>query len=198
MVKIEVEGESIALTPLQDDRFAVLTFKKKLRIFRLWIEGNNISWEILDDIDVEGIEGREEKCSSMINDENKKFIITCQHEFPRASSISVYKISQEFKLEFKTVLDVLNLVEINFIGCFNLIGNYKEGVVFSGLSHFGNNRPFLTFCYDSGKNSVKEIEELRTPVNGETVYRLQKIEEGVLAGVGRDLKMIQVKYVNFE
>lgn len=146
------------------DKIITIANVGELRLYRAVLEEETIKIELLDETKVKGNKSLDEHGDNVTVDENGKFALISKHDTSfYCSTLSIFEITEDFKLEFKTVLNVED-DDIKYMSTFGIefIDYYKDGLAFIGYSP--NSCSFEFWSYDPEGNEIKYLKELKKEI----------------------------------
>lgn len=155
---VKVPGGNNSVIPLGEDRMVVLSSDCFLRIFKLKFCRENISSEMLDEVEVKGKVGSKEAgWKVQVDSEGKLLIVGLKEKGSKAdfSSLSLFKIGKNSEL---ILLKFLNIHLLN-VDCIKFGGFSNECNLFWVLSEGG--KKANAFAYEEGRDDFWHVETLR-------------------------------------
>lgn len=153
--------------------------------------------QILDEENVKGISGREEKSSSMSLCNEKKFLMIFRVDSTHllSSSLLIYDVSNP-KLIKKSIMDISGINANKFLTMSLIcLEHIQEKVYFTGITGSHSNFTLFTFYYDKKENVIREdINYRKERCSDAPICKFVKKEAGEIVGISYKSKLLRIKF----
>lgn len=178
---------------LDDKKIITLTLENQLSLIEVKLENEKIEVEGLDQIEVKGINRREEVSVSMALCSEGKYLMICQLDTSHCSSISVYEIEEKKRFVRKSILDVRGFGFDDFC-CLKFVRYCRDCLIFTALVDQEGERKILTLAFNEKKMKIKEILRLRKDVDVDFVHKLVERGDGDIVGISKKSELVMIEY----
>lgn len=176
------------------DKIIVIDKKNYLSVYKATLLHNRITIKKIHRLAINGVNGRTEFGLNVIVDAKGEYAMTSQFEGNYCSNLSMFKIKEDFNLEFKTMLDIRSkkIKQLYYPGI-RFMDYYANNLVFMGYSLGDKSLEF--FSYDPENNEIRYLEEKRK--QSDEYYRLlslSKVKNGMFLSVNYESKLIKIQH----
>lgn len=179
----------------------VLSKFNKLKVIRIGMVQRKFNQEKLAELDVQGIERRQEEGNSLAICSSGKYLFVSQRDKnQKSSNISVFEVilnanNSSLEVILRTVLDTQSL-GINELYSFIFVKYFGELPALCALPFGGKgNNYFYTFMYDPEEDELKEVEPLRKDIGSSvSIAKLVSFFSGKIVGITSKSDILTLKY----
>lgn len=176
------------------DKILIL-YGKYLSFYEIGLDNNQLEIKKLSEVEIKGIEGKEDVPMSFSVSENGKNLMIFQSTGWSASGLVVYQIGENYQFIRKCDFDLGKAkIEDNFS---SLIFVKECGILsyFCAVPDVEDEKSIFTFAFDCEKNEIIEIEELRRKAEFGKVLRFCCVEKGCFIGLSNDDLLVKIEYL---
>lgn len=183
---------------LNDKQILLLTLNNNLSLIDVGLSLNgSIKTKVIDEIEIEGLNGVKEKSKSIaVCDRGKCFIVNQvrSEDVFSSTSVSIYEILNDGVILKKGILDVRDQILRDFY-CISFVGYSPESVIFLAMqSGDSKETQLLTYAYKEQTREIQEVTSLRKKMKIDRIFKFADRGNGEIVGVSSKSELICVEF----